>query len=184
MTLAHFGFGKNGEVLDDSQLPASLTGDWLEAEGNQGKPFPSYARLLAKRGTADGESCYSWTIDFVARRAKAREEMQPHLEESQRLKAQVVTLKEQLKSLKKEKTKRKDSATLEERIRDLEKVARDAKTKADDIDAAVYDLKAVNPNAVAKGDTRSPAEIIENIGAQGEIVAAALARLRVLMSGG
>lgn len=184
MTLAHFGFGKNGEVLDDSQLPASLTGDWLEAEDNQGKPFPSYARLLAKRGTADGESRYSWTIDFVARRAKAREEMRPHLEEAQRAKAQVVTLKEKLKELKKEKSRSKDAATLEDQVKSLEKAARDAINKADEIDAAVYDLKAVNPNAVTKVDNRTPAEIVENIAIQGRIVAESLTKLKQLMADG
>jgi type I restriction enzyme M protein len=68
MTLAHFGFGRNGEVLDDTDLPGSLTQAWLEDEANNGKLFPSYARLLPKRGTAEGESPYSWTVDFAARR--------------------------------------------------------------------------------------------------------------------
>src|SRR4029077_8582584 len=68
MTLAHFGFDENGEVLDDSELPTILTEAWLEDEANQGKPFPSYARLLSSRGTANAESPYSWTVDFAARR--------------------------------------------------------------------------------------------------------------------
>ncbi|TIX83856.1 MAG: restriction endonuclease subunit M, partial [Mesorhizobium sp.] len=33
MTLAHFGFAKNGEVLDDADLPAALTEAWTE-DGN------------------------------------------------------------------------------------------------------------------------------------------------------
>jgi type I restriction enzyme M protein len=153
MTLAHFGFGKNGEVLDDSQLPASLTQGWLEDEANKGKPFPSYARLLPNRGTADAESPYSWTVDFAARRKQAREEMQPHIEEAERLKAAIVSLKEKLKVLKKaggaiEK--------LETRIKEQEKAARDSQSKADGIGAAVFDLKAVNQNIVAKIDTRTP----------------------------
>lgn len=41
MTLAHFGFGKNGELLDDNQLPPSLTEAWTGNEANAGKPFPS-----------------------------------------------------------------------------------------------------------------------------------------------
>jgi type I restriction enzyme M protein len=41
MTLSHFGFAKSGEVLDDSELPASLTEGWLEDEANEGKPFPT-----------------------------------------------------------------------------------------------------------------------------------------------
>ncbi len=67
MTLAHFGFGKSGEVLSDSDLPSSLTDAWKDDESNASQPFPSYARLLKKRGTKAGESRYSWTVDFSAR---------------------------------------------------------------------------------------------------------------------
>lgn len=101
---------------------------------------------------------------------------------AERIKAQLVTLKERLKGLKKEKTRSKEIAALLQKISNLEKALRDAQGRATDIDAAVYDLKAVNPNVVAKVDARTPAEIIENIAAQGEIVATALARLKVLMA--
>jgi len=181
MTLAHFGFDKNGEVQDDGLLPAVLTAAWQEDENNQGKPFPSFARLLTQRGTAEGESPYSWTVDFAARRAYARKEMQPYLDEAERIKEQVVTLKEQLKALKKDKGGNGAVEALEAQIKEQEKAARDARSKADDIDAAVYDLKAVNPNAVVKTDNRTPAKIIENIEAQGKIVAAALDRLKTLL---
>jgi type I restriction enzyme M protein len=46
----------------------------------------------------------------------------------------------------------------------------------------VFDLKAVNPTAVVDVDTRTPQQIIENIEAQGRIVADALARLNSLMA--
>jgi type I restriction enzyme M protein len=75
LTLAHFGFGAAGEVLDDAALPASLVGDWSEQEENAGKPFPTFARMLAARGSLAGESDFSWCVDFAARRAKAREDM-------------------------------------------------------------------------------------------------------------
>ena len=181
VTLAHFGFGKNGEILDDSALPASLIAGWKDDENNQGKPFPSFARLLPKRGTVKGESPYSWTIDFAARRAQARKDMQPHREEAERIKAVVVSLKEELKGLKKDKEGNKKIAALEARIREQEKAARDAQNKADDIDAACFDLKTVNPNAIVKTDDRTPADIIENIEAQGKIVNEALGRLKVLL---
>jgi type I restriction enzyme M protein len=70
---------------------------------------------------------------------------------------------------------------LETIIREQEKAARDAQSKADDIDAACFDLKAVNPNAIVKTDDRTPAMIIENIEAQGKIVTAALERLKTLL---
>lgn len=49
------------------------------------------------------------------------------------------------------------------------------------MDAAVFDLKAVNPSTVAKFDDRSPAEIIQSIHDQGRIVTDALARLAALV---
>lgn len=55
-------------------------------------------------------------------------------------------------------------------------------TQAADIDAAVFDLKAVNPTAVVDVDTRTPQQIIGDIEVQGRIVADALARLSVLMA--
>lgn len=181
MSLAYFGFGKNGEILDDSLLPAILTSEWQADSDNQGKLFPSFARLLPKRGTLEGESPFSWTVDFAAKRAQARAEMQPYLDQVARIKEQVVTLKEKLKVLKKDKGSPKAVEELEGKIREHEKEARDSQSKADSIDAAVFDLKAVNPNAVVKMEMRTPAEIIENIQAQGKIVNAALERLKTLL---
>jgi type I restriction enzyme M protein len=183
MMLAHFGFAKNGEVLDDNELPATLTEAWLEDEANQGKPFPSYARLLSNRGTANAESRYSWTVDFAARRKQAREDMQPHIDEAERVKAEVVLLKERLKVLKKTDAKANTIEALETQIKEREKAARDSQGKADAIGATVFDLKAVNPNVVVKLDTRTPTEIIQSIDKQGEIVANALETLRKLLEG-
>lgn len=177
MTLAHFGFAKDGAVLADAQLPANLVAEWRDDEDNAGKSFPSYASLLPKRGTPLGESRYSWTVDFAARRAKAREEMQPMLDEAAQIKGDVVELKEQLKRLKKEKADKEAIAELDGRIKERDKAARDLEAKAADIDAAVFDLKAVNPNTVAKVDTRTPQQIIENIEEQARIVSEALATL-------
>jgi len=182
LTLAHFGFGKNGEALEDKLLPVRLTAEWLEDEENKGKTFPSYARMLAHRGTPKGESRYSWTIDFAARRAKAREDMQPFLDEAASMKAGVVDLKEQQKRLKKAKADRLELSALSEQIKQQEKAARDAEAKAADIDAAVFDLKAVNPNVVIKVDTRSPEQIVENIEEQGEIIATSLNNLKSLLA--
>jgi type I restriction enzyme M protein len=182
LTLAHFGFGKDGEVLDDDALPAILTADWQADDDNAGKPFPSYARMLQHHGKSDGASRYSWTVDFAARRTKAREEMQPLLDKAARIKADVVDLKERLKQLKKDKANEKKIEALEADIREQEKAARDLEAEAAALDAAVFDLKAVNPNVVAVVDERTPGEIIESITTQGRIVADALARLNHLMT--
>ncbi len=183
LTLAHFGFDKNGSVLPDAELPAVLIAEWLEDEANAGKPFPSYARMLAQRGKPAGDSRYSWSIDFAARRTKAREEIQPLQDKASALKNEIVDLKEQLKRLKKDKsTSAKKIETLETKIREKDKAARDLETQAASIDAAVFDLKAINPNAVTKVDSRTPAQIIENIETQGRIVAGALEKLKLLMA--
>ena len=182
LTLAHFGFDANGGVLSDAQLPAILTADWLTDEANAGKPFPSYARTLAQRGKPMSASPYSWTVDFAARRAKARAEMQPLLDDAAQIKAAVVDLKEQLKRLKKDKTSDAELLALTSQILEREKAARDLETQAADIDAAVFDLKAVNPTAIVDVDVRTPQQIIRNIEAQGRTVADALARLSVLMT--
>jgi type I restriction enzyme M protein len=130
LTLADFGFDKDGSVLADSQLPAILVADWKEDEANVVKPFPSYASLLPRRGTAQGESRYFWTVDFAARRAKAREEMQPLLDEAVAIKAEVVECKEQLKRLKKEKADKEALNAVDGQIREKEKAAKDLETKA------------------------------------------------------
>jgi type I restriction enzyme M protein len=182
LTLAHFGFDKDGSVLAETQLPANLVADWKKDEANADKSFPSYAGLLPRRGTPQGESRYSWTVDFAARRAKAREEMQPLLDEAAAIKAEVVDLKEQLKRLKKEKADKEELNAVDGQIREKDKAAKDLETKAADIDAAVFDLKAVNPNAVTKVDERTPQQIIGSIEQQGRIVTESLARLAKLLA--
>lgn len=178
MTLAAFGFGKNGEVLADADLPAVLTEPWTEDVNSKGD-FPSYARLLPKHGTKAAESRYSWTVDFSARRKQAREAMKPHTDEAGRLKAEVVSLKEKLKALKAANPMDRKIEAVETTIGEQEKAAREA--KADAIDAAVFDLKAVNPNAVVQIDTRTPEQIVTSIEQQGTIVADALRSLRSML---
>ncbi len=180
-TLAHFGFGKNGEVLNDADLPTGLTEAWAAVEGKESQPFPSYARLLSARGTPAAESRYSWTVDFAARRKQAREDMKPHVAEAERAKAEVISLKEKLKALKAADPKDAKIDVLETKVQERERAAREALAKADALDAAVFDLKAVNPNAVIKIDTRTPEELIQSIADQGETVTRALKALRVLL---
>ncbi len=182
LTLAHFGFAPDGTVLDDAALPATLLASWQADEAHAGQPFPSYARHLARRGTTKADSRYSWTVDFAARRANARDEMQPLLDGAGKLKAEVVDLKERLKGFKKDKAADDALDGLDAQIREKDKAARDLESQAAAIDAAVFDLKAVNPNAVTTLDQRTPVEIITNIEEQGRIVTQALGRLRALMT--
>lgn len=71
---------------------------------------------------------------------------------------------------------------LEAHIREEEKAARDAQAKVDAIDSGVFDLKAVNPNAVVKVDDRTPEEVIRSIEHQGKVVADSLIILKRLLS--
>ena len=183
LTLAHFGFDTNGAVLADAKLPTNLTAEWSADEANAGKDFPSYARMLQQHGKPTGDSRYSWTVDYLARRAKARAEMQPLLDEASEIKAAVIDLKEKLKRLKKAKVDDAELLKLDVQISDQDKAARELETKAANIDAAVFDLKAVNPNAVTVLDDRTPEQIIANIAANGFIVSGALAKLSALMAG-
>jgi type I restriction enzyme M protein len=180
LTLAHFGFAPDGSELDGAALPATLVTDWLDGDATADKPFPSYARQLALRGTPEADSRYSWAIDFAARRVKAREEMQPVLDVASKLKAEVVDLKEQLKRLKKDKAAGTALEAVDAQIREKDKAARDLEAQAASIDAAVFDLKAVNPNAVVTLDQRTPAQIIQSIQEQGRIMAEALVRLNAM----
>jgi len=181
LTLAHFGFAPDGLELDDAALPATLVADWLTDDVNTDKPFPSYARQLRLRGTPEADSRYSWTVDFAERRAKAREEMQPLLNVAAKLKAEIVDLKEQLKRLKKDKATEADVDAIDAQIRKKDKEVRDTEGQAASIDAAVFDLKAANPNAVVSVDDRTPDQIIQSIQDQGQVVAEALKRLSTLI---
>ena len=89
---------------------------------------------------------------------------------------------EQHKRLKKENAGKEAIEAQNAEIQEKTKAGRDQEAKADDIDAAVFDLKAVNPNPVAKVDTRTPQEIISNIEAQGRTVSEALERLNGLLA--
>ena len=68
------------------------------------------------------------------------------------------------------------------RNRRRRKAGRDAQAKADAIDAAVYDLKAVNPRAVKDADTRTTKEIIESIEVHGLTIEKAVASLKKLIA--
>lgn len=178
MTLAHFGYDKDGNTIDDSLLPATLTGEWLEDENVKDEPFPTYAKTLTTRS----ESRYSWTVDFAARRAEAWEKIQPCKERVAELREENITLKEQLKVFKKDKKDKAAIEALEEKINGIEKEIKEQEAIIADIDAKVYDLKAVNPNAVVKVDNRTTLEVIENIEAQSQIVKNAMSKLKLLLN--
>jgi hypothetical protein len=200
MTLAHFGFDKTGAVLDDHQLPDSLlrllvegvaestedseaidTTPMTAADAARSQPVPTFARLLASRGMADGESPLSWTLDIAARREKAREEMAPPLKEAARQKALAITLRSEFAVLRRAKASDEKIEPIQSRISAAERAAREAQAKADAIDAAVFDLKAVNPRARSDRDNRTPEEVLTAIADHQRTIDLALKRLGRLL---
>jgi len=177
MTLAHFGYDTDGNIIDDKKLPLTLTGEWLEDENVKEQPFPTYARMINSKG----ESRYSWTIDFAARRAEGWEKIQPFKEKVAALREEVVLLKEQLKVLKKDKKDKDSIEEVEKKISITEKEIREQEAIVSDIDAKIFDLKAVNPNSVLKVDTRTTIEVIENIELQSKIVRDAMNKLKMML---
>src|SRR5258708_36660322 len=140
-----------------------------------------YGALPTARGSPCAKTRSSRTGAFAARRKQAREDMKPHLADAEAAKAEVVSLKEQLKAIKAANPKDKKIEALETKIGEQEKAARDPQSKANAIDAAEFDLKQVNPNAIVKIDTRTPVEVVQSIDEQGRIVAKALRTLRELL---
>jgi len=119
--------------------------------------FKEFFELLPKR--SDSEK--SWSVDFTARRRQATEDAKPHRKTEAEKKAEASSLKMKLSALKKEKPRNKEAIEqAKAEYKEATKAAKLAAKKAQDIEDAVYDLKAVNPNKKPIIDTRTPAEIM------------------------
>lgn len=114
----------------------------------------------------------------MARRAKARDDMAPHLAEVEKRINEAVALKDKIATLKRSKASEANIESCRAELALVEKAQREAQAKADAIDAASFDLKAVNPRARVIRDTRSVGEILESIERHGQTVQEALATLR------
>lgn len=142
------------------------------------KHFEDFASKLAKR--EDSEQ--SWTLDLSARKARAAADAQP-LKDIARAKSQEAErAKDRLGTLKKARPRDETAiAEVESAIAGLLKEAREAASKVEDVEHAVYDLKAVNPHRKTDVDRRTPTELLDVIEAKGREVAEALEALRALM---
>ena len=137
--------------------------------------FEDFFRLLPDRA----DSPHSWTVDIEERKRIAAEEAQPFKEEAIQRQQEAARWKERLKELKKAKPRDEQAiAEVEEKIKSLTKEAKAAAAKAKELEDAVYDLKAVNPNKKPVVDTRTPEELLDVIEAKGREIAEALAALR------
>ena len=143
------------------------------------KHFEEFAQRLPNR--QDSER--SWTVDLAARRAKAADEAQPFRDAARARLREADTAKAGLKVLRKASPRDEHAiAKAEATLRELLKSSREAANKADDIENAVYDLKAVNPNRQAEVDRRTPAELLDLVEAKGLEIGEALRKLRGLLS--
>jgi len=139
------------------------------------KHFEEFFRLLPGRA----DSPLSWTVDMDERKNIASDEARPLKEQSHTKAQKAAQLNERLKELKKAKPRKEKAITeAETAIVTLTRDARDLAAKAKEIEDAVYDLKAVNPNKKPEVDDRTPADLIALIEAKGREIADALASLR------
>ncbi|MDP2793369.1 MAG: hypothetical protein Q8O25_04695 [Sulfurisoma sp.] len=136
--------------------------------------------MLGKRGTPDAETEHSWTVNFAERKRRAIEEATPNRREADAQRERAVTLREAAKTHRKAGQAAQAEALLPE-IDAAETLARDAIAKAQNIEDAVYDLKAVNPREKKVTDARTPVQLLEAIAEKGREVEAALESLRSLL---
>lgn len=118
-------------------------------------------------------------MDLTARRAEARQKAEPHRAAAKAAAADAAGREDRLRERRRNpKTARKEIEAAEAAIAGLRQTERKENAKAQAIENAAFDLKAVNPNAQADEDDRTPAEILDFIEAKGREVAEALAALR------
>ena len=139
------------------------------------KHFEDFLRLLPTRSESD----LSWTVDMDERKRVAAEEARPLKEQATAKSRQAAQWSQRVVDLKKARP-RHDQAIeeAEAKVKELTRESRDLAAKAKEIEDAVYDLKAVNPNKKPIVDTRTPEELMEIIAAKGKEVVDALAVLR------
>ncbi len=137
--------------------------------------FDEFFRLLPERG--DSEK--SWTIDFAARRETARTQAEPFKQKVRELENEAYETKEKVKQLKQQLPKNKGEINgLQTKITELEFQARESRAKAELVENAIYDIKAVNPNAKDTTDKRTPKELLAFITEKSFEVESALANLQ------
>jgi len=137
------------------------------------KHFDDVLALLPKR--ADGE--LSWSVDIEARRKQAATEAEPFKKTARECAEAAALWKEKARDFK--KAKAFDRAEQAEEQSDAKlKESREAAAKAKEIEDAVYDLKAVNPNRKSTEDERTPNELLDLIEEKSREIARLLAALR------
>ena len=141
------------------------------------KHCEDFLRLLPSRPDSD----LSWTVNMDERKRIAADQARPLKEQSTAKSRQAVQWSQRVADLKKVQPRDDQSIeAAEAKVAETTREARDLAAKAKEIDDAVYDLKAVNPNKKAEVDDRTPEELMDIIEAKGREVAEALATLRAV----
>ena len=139
------------------------------------KYFDDFFKLLPARANSD----FSWTVDLDERKKTASDDARPIKEQAHKKNQEAAQWNERLKELKRAKPKDEAAiAAADAKGKELYKEAKDLAGKAKEIEDAVYDIKAVNPNKKPIIDTRTPEELLDIIEAKGREIAEALAILR------
>jgi type I restriction enzyme M protein len=142
------------------------------------KHFEEFEQLRATQGDSER----SWTVDFAARREAAQTAKERFEEKVADLSEQIEQLETELKQRRKARPDDPAIAELTTRIAAVAKESREALAEAQEIEFAIYDLKAVNPHAKSDEDTRTPQELLDFIDAKGREADAALVELRRLVT--
>ena len=139
------------------------------------KHFEDFLRLLPTRAN----SPLSWTVDMDERKRVAAEEAAPLKAQAHAKAQQAAQVNERLKALKKNKPLDKTAvAEVETALAALIRETRELTAKAAEIEDAVYDLKAVNPNKKPEVDDRTPEDLLALIEDKGREITEALTALR------
>jgi type I restriction enzyme M protein len=141
------------------------------------KHFEDFFQLLPDRA----DSPLSWTVDIEERKRLAADEAQPFKDQAHKKSQEAAQWNDRLKELKKTNP-RNEAAVIaaEEKVKAISKEAKEAQNKAKEIEDAVYDLKAVNPNKKPVIDTRTPEELLDIIETKGREIQQSLETLRKL----
>ncbi len=136
--------------------------------------FDEFFRHLPERGDSER----SWTIDFAARSETARKQAEPFKQKVRELENESYKTKEKVKQLKLQSSQNKDEINeLQTKIAELDFQARESRAKSESIENAIYDIKAVNPNAKDLSDKRTPKELLAFIAEKSLEVESALTKL-------
>jgi type I restriction enzyme M protein len=139
------------------------------------KHFEDFLRLLPTRSDSE----LSWTVDMDERKRFAAEESRPLKEQSTAKGQQAAQWTQRVADLKKSKPSNDQAIEkAEAKVKELTRESRDLASKAKEIEDAVYDIKAVNPNKKPNVDTRTPEDLMNIIEAKGKEITDALAALR------